>query len=490
MKNIYFKDVMDAQEFENLPQYDCIVQAVENSCAKFADSIAIVDGDKALKYAELEREIGIVRGKLAGLNILPGDKVGILMLSNSNFISTFLGIVSYGCVAVPLSFQIPKPELNGMAKNTDCAVVVCERAFLSCIDEVRCVAIDDLEGEYLPSASRDKDDLAAIMFTGGTTSNRSKAAMLSSHNLIVGATNGLYGFKGVFGATYVSIIPFTHIFGIVRGVLTGIISGSVIYTCPDPRKMVDAISKAQPTVLVLVPALVEILCKLCSAYGKNILGGKLRTIISGGAETKPSIIFDFKKSGVEVLPGYGLTETSNLVSGNKKPLEKPTSCGHPYDGQELKIVDGELWIKGENIMLGYYNNDAENARCFSDGWFRTGDIVEIDGDGDLYIKGRVKNVIVLDNGENVLPEEIEAKLYQSKFVQECLVYGDEDNSQLVAEILPNYQAPMSKDDIDQEVRNVIIAYNSTCLPYMRITKTVLRSSEFPKTGSLKIKRSN
>ncbi len=489
MKNLYFKDVMDSNEFENIPEYHCIIEAIESSCVKYADSTAIVDGDKTLTYKELENKMGVVRGKLAGLNLKQGEKVGLLMLSNSNFIATFLGIISYGCVAVPLSFQIPKNELNGMAKNTDCSLVLCDEPFAGLIDEVRCIPVNSLHGDYIPSSKIDKNGLAAIMFTGGTTSNRSKAAMLSSNNLIVGATNGLYGFKGVFGATYVSIIPFTHIFGIVRCVLSGLISGSVIHTCPDPRKMVDAIAKAKPTILVLVPALVEILCKLCSAYGPNILGGRLKTIISGGAETKPSIIFDFKKFDIEVLPGYGLTETSNLVSGNKIPLDKPQSCGHPYDGQELKIVDGELWIKGENIMLGYYNNEEENNRCFKDGWFRTGDMVLIDADGDLYIKGRVKNVIVLDNGENVLPEEIESKLYESKCVQECLVYADKDNAQIIAEILPNYQMPLAKDEVDNLVHQTIKAYNNTCLPYMRIGKTVLRDTEFPKTGSLKIRRS-
>lgn len=491
MRNEYFKDVMDIAEFNRIPQFGTVTAAFGYLTKEYSEKTAVAEGTVRHTYNDLGARLGGIRGALNSLGLKGGAHVGIIMKSDWNFIATFFAVVTNGMVAVPMSAQIPSQELCGMAKNNGLELVICEKEFLNLIDNEKSVCIDDLNGEYTEMADVSTETPAAIVFTGGTTSKHCKGALLSHKNLCVGAINGMYGCKGVFGATYVALIPFTHIFGIVRSVFTPFLGGSVIYTCTDMRKLVEVIMTAKPDILVLVPALAELLFKLSQGLGTGIFGGKLKTIIAGGAATKPDTIVQFDKLGISVLPGYGLTETSNLVSGNKKPLEKPLSCGHPYDGQELKLVDGELWIKGENIMLGYYNNDEENEKAFEDGWFKTGDLATIDADGDLYIKGRTKNVIVLADGENVIPEEIEQYMYGDKRVKECLVYAGTDangNEVLTLEIFPE-QTSDDAEAIKSGITETVKKYNSDAQPYMRVLQTVFRDKEFAKSASLKIIRS-
>ena len=201
----------------------------------------------------------------------------------------------------------------------------------------------------------------------------------------------------------------------------------------------------------------------------------------------------FTKLGVEFCFGYGLTETANLTSANANALEKPTSIGKIYPGQEARVVDGELWIKGDNVFSGYYKDPVKTAEAFSeDGWFKTGDLVRFDEEGFLYITGRIKNLIILSNGENVSPESLEEPFYADPCVRDAMVKEDTLNgTQVIAvEILPQMPAFEGKSWEEVEAyMNALVAKINAGLPSThRIAKVTVRKEDFKRTGSLKVAR--
>ena len=358
---------------------------------------------------------------------------------------------------------------------------------------VKFIKIEDFDVEELAyNYNIDKKDPACIVLTGGTT-GKSKGAILSHLAVMTGTLNGTYGYKNVFNQVYYSIMPLTHVFGLIRNLFTSLYTGSKIYFCQDKRTMFKEIKEVKPTILILVPALAEIFLNLTKQYGLGFIGGELKTVICGGASVPPYLVEEFPKLGVALLPGYGLTETANLVSGNPLGCQKPTSVGLPYPNQELKIVDGELWLKGDNLLDGYFAEPEENANAFVDGWFKTGDLVDIDEDGFLYIVGRIKEIIVLSNGENVSPAHIETKINTLEFIQDSLVTLVKND--LGAEILqvevilrPMIMAKLNVENPQKMVEDEIAKINATLFDYERISKVVIRTEDFPRSPSMKIIR--
>ena len=159
----------------------------------------------------------------------------------------------------------------------------------------------------------------------------------------------------------------------------------------------------KPTILILVPGLCDVLMGLAKMYGPQFLGGQLKMIISGAANVPPRLMTEFDKLGISLLAGYGMTEGANLTTGNADVKTHPTSVGKVYPEQEIKVVDGEIWFRGDNVFLGYYGEPEKTKETLTeDGWVKTGDLGRIDEDGFVYITGRIKNLIILANGENVL----------------------------------------------------------------------------------------
>lgn len=250
--------------------------------------------------------------------------------------------------------------------------------------------------------------------------------------------------------------------------------------------------RRRPTIMVIVPALAEMALNLSRQFGRNMLGPDLKTIICGAATVAPYLVHEYDKLGIALLPGYGLTESANLVSGNPEALKKSASVGFIYDGMEYKIVDGELWLKGVNMMEGYVGEPEENANAYEDGWFKTGDLVRIDEEGFLYIVGRKKEIIVLPSGENVSPAEIEAKFGEIDAVQDCLVYENKETgrSGLVLEVYPRKAvlAAMQIADTEKYLREEINKVNESLPSEQRINKIVIRETDFVRSPSMKIVR--
>ena len=191
-----------------------------------------------------------------------------------------------------------------------------------------------------------------------------------------------------------------------------------------------------------------------------------------------------------MLAGYGLTESANLVSGNPTTLVNPESVGLPYGNQEFKIVNGELWIKGEHMLTEYYNSPEENASAFEDGYFKTGDLIKFDEKGYLYIAGRVKDIIVLSSGENIYPEELETKFCELECIQDCLLFTDEKSEILILEALPRQTVikQLGITNVEEYCLNQLQQVNKTLPNFQRVSKIIIRDTDFERTPNMKIKR--
>jgi long-chain acyl-CoA synthetase len=328
------------------------------------------------------------------------------------------------------------------------------------------------------------------LFTGGTT-GKSKGAKLSHKALLAGTKNGCYGIKEIFEQRYLLVLPLTHVFGLVRNLLTCLYTGSAMYICRNNKDMFRDVAVFKPTIMVLVPALAEMALNLSVQFGRNMWGPDLQTIICGAAPVAPYLVREYAKIGVTLLPGYGLTESANLVSGNPEALRKPESVGLIYGGMDYKIVDGELWLKGINMMDGYVTPE-DNAIAYEDGYFKTGDLVHIDEEGFLYITGRTKEIIVLSTGENVSPAELEVKFAAIDAVQDCLVFDMEEGGRqiLALEVLPRMTTvkALGIEDIYAYLKAEVDKINETLPSFEKINKLIIRDTDFVRTPAMKIAR--
>lgn len=379
----------------------------------------------------------------------------------------------------------------------------------------------------------DTDRLATIVFTSGTT-GCGKGVMLSQKNIISNVTNAMCLFA--LTPKTISVLPPQHTYGSTIVFVGHYAQGLTLYLSSGLRYIAAEIKEQQPTHLVLVPLFLEKLqnriWSAAASGGKAVLlqrmirlsntlrkvgidvrrllfrsvleqlGGKLELVISGGAALKQDVIDTFEAIGITVLNGYGITECSPLVSCNRNRCQKKGSVGVPILHEELKIQnpdengEGEICVRGPNVMLGYYNDPAATAQAFdAEGYFRTGDLGRLDDEGWLYITGRIKNLIILSNGKNVSPEEIEEAIAAVPGVREVVVYAGESrlNSQkevIVAEIYPDAELLENRavTDIQAYFNEAVRQVNSCNVSYKAVSLVKIRSEEFAKNASRKIQR--
>lgn len=495
-KNV-FEKYTTKETFEKIVDYSCLAEMWEHSVKNYSSNIAVIDQTE-YTYSELDELISNFRGVLYDHNIKKGDIVGIYLPNSVDFVKAFLAVTTYGACAVLLPPHLDSMSLFGCSMKyglnaivyspmlKENLTVVTEKISSVCL-------IDSTEKSVNSQKSVDVngDVACAVLFTGGTT-GKSKGARLSHRAVIAGIKNGCYGLNDVFEQRYFLILPLTHVFGLIRNFLTAMYTGSSMFICKNNKDMFRDIAVYKPTVMILVPALAEMALNLSKQFGKNMLGSDIKYIICGAAAVAPYLVTEYHKLGVTLLPGYGLTESANLVSGNPEAIRKPDSVGLMYPGMDYKIVNGELWLKGVNMMDGYVG-DEENETAYSeDGYFKTGDLVKIDDEGFLYIIGRIKEIIVLSTGENISPAEIESLFYGVDEIQDCMVYSDiEDGKEILAiEILPRMTAikAMNISDIAVHIRWKVDEINSTLPTFKRINKVVIRDSDFIRSPSMKIVR--
>ena len=381
----------------------------------------------------------------------------------------------------------------------------------------------------------DVNKLASIVFTSGTT-GKGKGVMLSQANIALDMTLGMYNFD--ITRKTLHVLPPHHTFGSTVNYVGHLAQGCEVYISSGIKHVSDEIREQQPTHLILVPAFLEVMNRkiwtTARKEGKEKLlkvmmkvsdslrvlgidirkklfssvlkafGGKLELIICGGAKLDEEIINTFDSLGITILNGYGITECSPLISANRNRYRKPGSVGTPILACRVKIDnpdgngEGEICVKGPNVMLGYYNNPEATAEVFDkDGFFHTGDYGKLDEEGWIYITGRKKNLIILSNGKNVYPEEIEADLQKVEGVAEVVVYAGESRVQkdritIVAEIFPDSELLADKgiEDMQSYFEEQVKNLNAKMPPYKAVKRVKLRDSEFQKNTSRKITRFN
>jgi long-chain acyl-CoA synthetase len=308
-----------------------------------------------------------------------------------------------------------------------------------------------------------------------------------------GTVNGCYGLKNVFGQRYLLVLPLSHVFGLIRNLMTSLYSGSVLCICRNPKDMFKDIAVYRPTCIVMVPALAELGLTLSKKFNKNMFGEDMKSIICGAAAIPAYLIEEYDKMGIELLGGYGLTESANLVSGNPISRQKPSSVGLMYPDQEYRIVEGELQLKGDNMMDCYVGSDEDNKNAYEDGWFRTGDLVRMDEEGFLYIVGRIKEIIVLGTGENISPAELEEKFNALTTVQCSQVFeavGESGKHILALEVVPRLTelAKLQLEDPNAYLMTQLKQVNESLPTYQKVSRIVIRDTDFERTPAMKIKR--
>ncbi len=382
----------------------------------------------------------------------------------------------------------------------------------------------------------DTDRLASIVFTSGTT-GKGKGVMLTTRNICSDMVQGFYNFH-ITDKT-VCVLPPHHTFCSTVMFVGHYALGSHMYMSSGIRYILGELNEFKPTHLILVPLFVETfykriisgaeksgklkmlkaLIKISNAlrkvgidlrkqlFTKPVLsnfGGELGMIICGGAALNQNIIDFFEDIGVTILNGYGISECAPLISCNRNEYRRQGSVGMPIIGGHVRILnpdengEGEICYRGPNVMMGYYKNEEATREVFdADGYFRTGDwgkVVEENGEQWIYITGRLKNLIILSNGKNVYPEEIEADIQGIYGVSEVVVYAGESKDatkeMIVAEIFPDFDALALRgiEDAQKYFEQEINEINKKNVVYKNVAMVKIRNEEFPKNTSKKITR--
>lgn len=494
-------------------------------------------------YSELKDEIVALDASFVKRNISK-TKVAILGENSYPWILSFFSIVYGGNTAVPIDKELSAEDIVGLIKDSGCTHIVFSNTYSDIAEEV-CNAlgiysinmeeidslisegkkiINDGPGNPLKSTVG-PDTLAAIIYTSGTT-GISKGVMLSHSNFALDTYSACCNLR-LYGNTLL-LLPLHHSFGLVAGIFMTMLYGNTVHINLSLKNISRDLSVSKPQILFLVPLLVETLYKNIwiaaekkgkSASLKRLIkvsdtflkcgidirkqlfksviasfGGNLDTVINGGAPLNEEYIRGFRSFGINLLNGYGITECSPVVSVNRNNYYRDGSVGQVLNECSAMIYspdekgNGEICVKGSIVMQGYYGMKKATDEVVIDGWFHTGDLGYIDPDGFLYITGRKKNLIILSNGENVAPEELESLFTGIPLVKEIVVY--EKEHRIVAEIYPDFQyAETHKiSSVENELNENLNEINKTLPKYKQISSIILRDTEFEKTTTKKIKR--
>nr|WP_320050759.1 AMP-binding protein [uncultured Desulfuromonas sp.] len=386
-----------------------------------------------------------------------------------------------------------------------------------------------IKNSTIDSVNLSSEDTAVILYTSGTT-GRSKGAILSHGNITSNIKDLIPHFQLDQRIHTLSFLPINHVFEQVCGILLPLSLGGTISFAESLKKLGENLTEVKPTFLLGVPAVYRIFLdrimkginskKVSKALyslplTRNVVAKKVKEslgcgtiFVSGGAALDPAVAAQFKELDILIYQGYGITETSPVISAEQPGKMKLGTVGRPLPSVQIKIADpneegvGEILCKGPNVMKGYYKNPEATNEVLIDGWYYTGDMGRIDSNGYLSICGRVKNLIVTPNGKNVYPEEIENELLNSPYILEVMVYGhkvsptaEEVHAQIYPdqEMIDNYAQeqgtyPLEHKAIETLIRDEVLKISKQLADYKRVKRFTLREDEFPKTTTRKIKR--
>lgn len=469
-------------------------------------------------YAKFKHDIAAL-ATYFGQQGLHRAKIAVLGENSYEWILTYFAAVLSNNIIVPIDKELSDEDISQLLIYAGVDVLVSAAAYADTAQKIvqnGAVRLD-LPMDTFPTilASNDTVEiqteetaLCAIIFTSGTT-GKPKGVMLSQRNMMVDAVSGC---KNVyFSGPSLLTLPLHHTFAFTAGVLVMLIYHVPIFINRSLRTFQSDMKLAKPQNIFLVPLYVETMhkniWKAAKEQGKDKLlkrliavsnflrifgidlrrklfksvldnfGGNLTLLVSGGAAIRQDYIDSMDDIGILTLNGYGITECSPVVAVNRNKSHKPNSIGLPLTCNEVKIENGEICVRGDNVMLGYYLDDAATQEAISDSWFHTGDLGYIDEDGFIYITGRKKNLIILSNGKNVSPEELEGKLLRLPHVLEVVVSAPEDV--ITAEVYAEQR---------EGIQESIMALNKILPSYQHIQRVVFRDAPFEKTTTKKIKR--
>ena len=435
------------------------------------------------------------------------------------WVAAFFGVVDCGGAAVPLA-PAETDEMNEkLIDFADCSILIfdekhrplCERIRKNVSSVVCFVSLDNAarEGEFNVSDLFETyagpydndppgDSLCAIMYTSGTT-GFPKGVMLSHRNLIA---TGSYVHAAYPTQRMLGVLPYHHAFGLTGNITKVMVNARTLCLCDNLQEVFSDLQLYKPNGMLAVPQMIKFMMNAGFRYArahadvmteqqafKEFFGGAFTTISSGSAPLDKDLNDRYNATGIGVYNGYGLTECAPIVANNVGSFNKSGSVGRLIPCMEGRIVDGELQLRGLNVMMGYYKNPEATSEAFTeDGWLHTGDLGYFDEEGFLYITGRCKNLILLDNGENVSAEFLEGKLGEEPIVKECVCFAE--NGAICAEIYPDtaWAGQNGVADIPAAVSEALRRVNAGLASYQRIQSLYLRETPFEKTASMKIKR--
>jgi long-chain acyl-CoA synthetase len=514
-------------------------------------------GETPITYESADKQIKSVTAFLEINGIKPGDKVAILSTNMPNWGIAYFAITFMGAVAVPILPDFSNTEVGNVLEHSGASAIFISNSLLQRIEGFKSenlktgILLEDFSLIFSEKGSSsydqaafplrnyevDEEDLASIIYTSGTT-GRSKGVMLTHKNITFNALKGCVIQPMNENDRFLSVLPLSHTYENTLGLILPMLCGACVYYLrkpPTPPVLLPALAEVKPSVMLTVPLIIEKIYfnkimpafrdklilkllykipflrkKLNEAAGKKLIktfGGNLKFFGVGGAKLNKTVEKFLIEAKFPYAIGYGLTETAPLLAGANPQKAVYESTGPAIEGIELMINnpdkntgEGEIWAKGPNIMKGYYKEPEMTKEVLtSDGWFKTGDLGTLDSNNYLYIKGRLKNMIVGASGENIYPEEIESIINNFRFVVESLVI--QQKGKLVAyvhinmdELEKKYQTlkhDMTKqfeEKVDEVLSEIQQYVNSQVNKFSQIQKVVLQPNPFQKTATLKIKR--
>ncbi|HUI30917.1 MAG TPA: AMP-binding protein [Candidatus Acidoferrales bacterium] len=555
----------------DVPHIESIQDMVIGSARRYGSKLALEDFNETpiskVSYNVLLDNVLRFGAALRNLGIKERDHIAVIGENRVQWAISYLTAMAFNLVVVPVDKNLGVNEILNILHESEASAIVFSETFEPMLREKKSsfkhlkhyISMDLKKHEggfhsmtelinrsYAVELSKlpqiNPDEMAVIIFTSGTL-GRAKGVMLSQKNLASNLMDMVAQF-GIFPTDrFLSILPMHHTYECTCGMLCPLYGGSSVFFARSLKTVVEDLQRSQATILLAIPLLydkmfkavyrgikekklvaplirpmikaTDILERIGWKGSKKIIfreihnrfGGSIRCFIAGGAAPDPVVAKGLREFGFGFVQGYGLTETSPILTLNKLTNFKDDAAGLPLPHVRIRIANpdqdgnGEVCAKGPNVMSGYYKNEKATAETFEDEWFKTGDLGFVDEDGFLHINGRKKNVIISKSGKNVFPEEIEDVLNRSPFIMESMVFGERDEKEgeiIGAQIVVDAEAfielsetkgvqitpELIHDVVDGEVRKV----NRELQTYKQIKKFHLRDQEFPKTTTQKIKR--
>lgn len=464
-------------------------------------------------YGDALRVSAFLKNKFGG-----AVHAGIIGSTSYNYLVSYLGTMIGGSAAVPIDALLAPADICELLARADVDVLFYDERFSAAVPvfKANCPNIkeyvmlsDNAESEaltlggvlenYPPQTPEQPDEstLAAILFTSGTT-GKAKGVMLSHGNFMDNVF--CCDNESTTEDVLLTVLPIHHVYCFTCDILLSLRYGTCVCVNDSLMKVAQNLKLFSPTIILLVPMIAATICKQIrtaakanpdipiQAVAKNAFGGRLKVIYSGGAYLSPELISAYEELGITIAQGYGMTECSPRITSGDLTRKSVGDVGTVVKGCEVRIVDGEITVKSPSVMRGYYKDEASTAETLKDGWLYTGDLGYVDDENRLFITGRKKNLIILSNGENVSPEELENKAESAQIAQELMVYSEEET--LTLELFPGKElyAGKTEEETANEIREKVRELNRALPSSKAIRRVRIRKEEFEKTTSRKIRR--